>query len=172
MNYLYGRKWHPEARQPVREMTEDQARAAFAKGPQVGVFALPEPGGVPAYTLQMSAEAETVRVGHYTEEGSVAANIHYRVLEGDDRLFLAQVGEWLYPEDGKFHSMDQAKAFRQFFFKPDGTAEVRSRIHGAPAETVEQFSDVDVSDHWVDRVTWGDWDRIGLHHPKAPDQAS
>ena len=60
----------------------------------------------------------------------------------------------------------------QYFFKPDGTAEVRSRITGAPAETVEQFSDVDVSDHWVDRVTWGDWDRIGLHHPKAPDQAS
>ena len=63
--------------------------------------------------------------------------------------------------------MDQAKAFRQFFFKPDGTAEVRSRIHGAPAETVEQFSDVDVSDHWVDRVTWGDWDRIGPHQPEG-----
>ena len=92
--------------------------------------------------------------------------------EGEDRPFLKEVAEWLYPDDEQFYAMERAKAFREYFFKPDGTAEVRSRIIGAPAENVEQFTDVDVSDHWVDRITWGDWDRIGLHRPKAPDPAS
>ena len=171
MDYLYGWTWHDEMRQPVREMTEAKARKAFAKGPQVGVIALPEPGGVPAYTLEMSPEALDVRVVQYTRGGSIAANIDYTVPEGEDRLFLEGVGEWLYPDDDQHYGMLQAKAFREYTFRPDGTAEVRSRITGAAAETVEEFTDVDVSDHWVDRVTWGDWDRIGLHRPKAPDQA-
>ncbi|MCW2763063.1 MAG: hypothetical protein JWR85_3264 [Marmoricola sp.] len=81
------------------------------------------------------------------------------------------MGEWLYPDDGEYHGMGGAIAFRQYFFKPDGRVEVRSRLKDAEAETVEQFTDVDVADHWVDRVTWGDWDRIGPHRPKAPDQA-
>ena len=169
VDYLYGWSWHEEARHAIDEMTEAEARKAFTKGPQVAVIALPEPGGVPAYTLEMNAEAQDVRVIHYTQGGSVAANIDYTVLKGEDRLFLEQVGEWLYPDDDEYCPMFEAKAFREYFFKQDGTAEVRSRITGAKAETVEQFSDVDVSDHWVDRVTWGDWDRIGTHQPTALD---
>ena len=169
MDYLYGWSWHPEQRHPIREMTEAKARKAFAEGPQVAVIALPEPGGVPAYTLEMSADAHDVCVTRYTEEGSIAASIDYTVLDGEHRLFLEQVAEWLYPDDGEYRNMDEAKATRQFFFKPDGNAKVKSRVNDAEAETVEEFSDVDVSDHWVDRVTWGDWDRIGTHQRKAPD---
>ncbi len=169
MQYLYGWKWNPRKRLVLEELTEEKARKAFVTGPQLAVIALPEPDGVPAYTVQMNAEAVDVRVIHYTKGGSVAANIHYSVPEGEDRLFLEQVGEWLYPDDDEYYSELKAKAFRQYFFKPDGIAEVRSRITGAGAETVEQFSDIDVSDHWVDRVTWGDWDRIGTYQPKAPD---
>jgi hypothetical protein len=172
MDFLYGWTWHEDERHPIDEMTEDEARKAFTRGPQVAVIALPEPGGVPAYVLEMSADAEDVRVIQYTPEGSVAANLDYTVPDGEDRLFLEEVGEWLYPDDGKFHSMGSATAFREYFFSPDGTVEVRSRLSGADAETVEEFTDVDVSDHWVDRVTWGDWDRIGLHRPKGPEQGS
>lgn len=170
MQYLYGWTWNARKRLVPEELTEEEARNAFAKGPQVAVIALPEPGGVPAYMLEMSAGASTVAVTHYTDEGSVAARMHYRVRPNDeDKLFLGDVSEWLYPDDGVYHGMSGAKAYRSFSFKPDGTAEVRSRITGAEAETVEQFSDVDVSDHWVDRVTWGDWDKIGTYLPKAPD---
>ena len=166
MEHLYGWSWHPEERLVIDELSEDQARAAFDQGPQLGVVALPEPGAVPAYVLEISAGAEDVRVTQYTPEGSVAATIDYTVVDG--RLFLEQVGEWLYPDDGAYHPMGDAQAFRQYFFKPRGRVKVKSRLAGAAAETVEEFTDVDVSDHWVDPLAWGDWDRIGLHRPSGP----
>ena len=30
-----------------------------------------------------------------------------------------------------------------------------------------RFSEINVSDHWVDPLGWGDWDRIGRHRPEA-----
>ena len=166
MQYLYGWAWHPELRKPIKELSEKQARARFEKGPQLGVTALPEPGGVPIYTITMSAGAQDVRVHRYDEQGSETANIDYTVLDG--RLFLEEAAEWLYADDGQFHDFLGAKASRSYVFKPDGTAKLRSRMTDAEAETVEEFSDVDVSDHWIDPLTWGDWDRVGLYQPKAP----
>jgi hypothetical protein len=166
MEYLYGWDWQPRLRQPVKELTEDEARTRFEDGPQLGVTAVAEPGAVPLYTLTMSGQAQDVRVARYDEHGSVVAQLDWTVVEG--RLWLEEAAEWVYPDDGEFHDLGAALAFRSYYFEPDGTVELRSRLQDAEAETVEQFSDVDVSDHWTEPLTWGDWDRVGLHQPKAP----
>ena len=166
MKYLFGWTWHELLRQPIREMSEAQAKASWTKGPQVCVAAGPEleVGVVPAYTLSMSARAEDVRVTHYTPAGSIEAVLDYETTEG--RLFLMQVTEYLYPDQDRYYSQPQCTAVRSFFFRPDGTGDLRTNISAAEAVTVEEFSGVDVSRHWVDPITtWGDWDRIGTYNP-------
>jgi len=168
MRYLYGWKWNERRRAPVDEMTEQEARAAWEQGPQLGVAAGPdlEPGVVPEYSLTASPHGEDVSVRHYAAEGSVEAVLAYGTVDG--RLFLEEVTEYLYPDDGQFHSQMANLAVRRYFFQPDGYCRLRTRIKEAGAETVEEFSDVDVSDHWLDPLAWGDWDRIGRHRPEAP----
>jgi hypothetical protein len=165
MQYRYGWDWNPRFGKPIKELTEKQARARFDEGPQLGVTALPESGDVPLYTITMSARAQDVSVSRYDEQCSTVAVHHYTVI--DSRLFLEQADEWLYPEDGKTHDMNAALAYRSYSFQPDGMATLHSRVADAEAELVEEFSDVDVSDHWIDPLTWGDWDRVGLYTPKA-----
>jgi hypothetical protein len=168
MKYLYGWSWHDEDRHPIDGLTEDEARKAWEDGPQLGVAAGEdlEPGRVPAYSLEMNAHAEDVRVKHYNAEGSIEAVLDYGTFEG--RLFLEQATEYLYPDDGEFHTAFGSTAIRMYFFKPDGHAELRTRMRETEVETVEEFDGVDVSDHWLDPLEWGDWDRIGRHRPAAP----
>jgi len=40
-------------------------------------------------------------------------------------------------------------------------------VETAPAATIEEFTGVNVSDHWLDPLEWGDWDRIGEYRPTA-----
>jgi hypothetical protein len=167
VNYLYGRGWHPSGRFPIGEMTEDEAHKAWQKGPQLGVAAGDDldRGKVPEYVLELNAQGEDVDVFWYDAAGSVVASVSWQTI--DDRLFLSDVAEWLYPDDGEFHEMDECLAFRKYLFKPDGYARLRSDVKSADAVTVEEFTDVDVSDHWLDPLAWGDWDRIGRHRPTA-----
>jgi len=168
MKYLYGWAWHDEDRHPIDELTEEQARTAWDDGPQLGVAAgegLAD-GAVPEYSLELSPHGEDVRVNYYTSEGSIEAIYDYGTI--DDRLFLEEVTEYLYPDDGQHHSHIANLAVRMYFFKPDGYCRLRTRIKETGVETVEEFSDVDVSDHWLDPLAWGDWDRIGRHRPEAP----
>jgi hypothetical protein len=172
MTYLYGWKWHDQDRHPIDEMTEEQARKAWVDGPQLGVAAGDdlEPGRVPAYSLEMSAMAEDVRVNLYDAAGSTEVILDYGTIDG--RLFLEEVTEYLYPDDGEYHSQGGHVAVRMFSFTPDGTCELRSRLKETGVETVEEFDGVDVSDHWLDPLDWGEWDRIGTHRPAHSDPAA
>jgi hypothetical protein len=167
MQYRFGWKWNDDGRHPVDEMTEEQARRAWTAGPQLGVVAGEDvsDGTVPAYSLEMSPEAADVRVNHYDAAGSIEAILDYGTIDG--RLFLEEVTEYLYPDDGEYHSQMGSLAVRMYFFKPDGHCELRSRVKETGVETVEEFTDVDVSDHWLEPLSWGDWDRVGQHRPTA-----
>ncbi|MGY2875928.1 hypothetical protein ACVW00_003118 [Marmoricola sp. URHA0025 HA25] len=167
MNYLYGRAWHEQGRFPVGEISEDEARKVWDNGPQLGVAAGEslERGSAPEYSLEMSAHAADVDVNHYDESGSVVASLGWQTIDG--RLYLSDVAEWLYPDDGSFHEMDECLAVRKYLFKPDGYARLRSDVKAAGGVTVEEFTGVDVSDHWLEPLAWGDWDRIGRHRPTA-----
>jgi len=165
MTYLYGRSWLAGKRSPVRPIDEEQARRVFERGPQLGVAAVEGPGLVPRYVLTMSARAESVTVHRYDEHGSEISSTAYHVVDG--RLFLFSATEWLYPDDGQYHGMMGALADRTYLFKPDGYARLRTKVEAAPAPTIEEFTDVNVSDHWLDPIEWGDWDRIGEHRPTA-----
>jgi hypothetical protein len=167
MTYLYCWKWNERRRSPVDELTEEQARRAWEDGPQLGVAAGErlEPGKVPAYTLTMSPHGEDVSVHRYTAEGSIESITGYETFEG--RLFLSDVTEYLYPDDGQFHGMSASTASRTYTFRPDGYSRLRTSVEEADADTVEEFTDVDVSDHWLDPLEWGDWERIGHHRPTS-----
>jgi len=125
LNYIYGWAWHEQGRFPVEGLDEAQAKKKWAKGPQVSVSAGEDlvEGKVPAYTLSMSARAEAVDVYLYDAEGSVVSVLGWRSV--DERLFLTDVIEYLYPEDGDFHEQDECLANRQYLFKPDGYAGLR-----------------------------------------------
>jgi hypothetical protein len=165
--YLYGWSWNslPDCRFPVDEMTEAQARKVWdEKGVQFSVSAGPglEPGRVPDYTLAVGYAGETATVERYDAQGSIGVILHYRLVDG--RLFLMFVTEYLLPDDGEFHDQDDTLGVRMFHFKPDGYCELRTSVTAAPEDTVEEFSGVDVSSHWIDALEWGDWDRVGYYN--------
>jgi hypothetical protein len=165
--YLYGWTWNkfPDMRRPVKPMTEAQARKVWdEKGVQFSVSAGPdlEPGRVPDYTLAVGYAGESATVERYDAQGSIQVIMNYDLVDG--RLFLANVTEYLLPEDGKFHRQDDTLGVRKYLFKPDGHCRLRTSLTAAPEDTVEEFSGVDVSSHWIDALEWGDWDRVGYYN--------
>ncbi|WP_028045834.1 hypothetical protein [Cellulomonas sp. URHE0023] len=165
MTFLYGRSWFSDERKPVEPITEEEARRVFDKGPQLGVAAVDGVGSVPRYTLTMSARAEDITVHLYDEHGSEVSALSYDTQQG--RLFLFNVTERLYPDDGQYHGTPGYLATRTYYFKPDGYSRLRTKVKAAPAATIEEFTGVNVSDHWLDPLEWGDWDRIGEYRPSA-----
>jgi hypothetical protein len=165
MTFLYGRSWFSDERKPVEPMTEQEARRVFDTGPQLGVAAVDGVGSVPRYTLEMNARAQSVDVYLYDEHGSEVSALAYHTEKG--RLFLFNVTERLYPDDGRYHGTAGNLATRTYLFKPNGYARLRTKVKEAPAATIEEFTGVDVSDHWLDPLEWGDWDRVGEYRPSA-----
>ena len=165
MTFLYGRAWFSDERKPVQPISEEQARRVFDDGPQLGVAAVEGVGFVPRYVLEMNARAESVTVERFDEHGSVVSSTSYHTQKG--RLFLMQVDELLYPDDGRYHGMPGNLATRTYYFKPNGYARLRTKVKAAPAATIEEFTGVNVSDHWLDPLEWGDWDRIGEYRPSS-----
>lgn len=164
MNYLYGTAWHTSGRFPIDPLSAAEAEKKWATGPQVSVSAgdgLVE-GAVPAYTLKMSANAEDVDLQRYDAAGSVVQAYAWQTIGG--RLFLSDVTEYLYPDDGENHEQNESIGTRIYYFKPTGYARLRTQVPGQPAK-VEEFTDVDVSSHWREPIGWGDWDDIGTSEP-------
>lgn len=162
MSYLYGTGWDAGECVVVRETDEAGARVLFTSGPRLAVIAGPEvaEGQVPVFSLALSAGGEYVDVTHYDPgTGSVVAIMGWRPSAG--RLFLTDVTEYLYEDDGAFRSQSGSKAARTYLFVPSGEVTLTQYVAGT--ETREVYSDVDVSTHWADPVGFGDWDRLGTH---------
>ena len=160
MNYLYGLKWNkrPTFLCPVRPMTEEQAREAWDSEDEVfSVSAGPdlEAGKVPTYTINIGAN-ETVVVDRYHPGGSLASSYYYdaeSTIRDGSRLFLSQVSTW-----------DGEEGHATYEYRPDGWG--RTRVDEDGTDVVYEFSGIDVSGHWIEPgLSWGDWDRIGLHEP-------
>lgn len=160
MNYLFGLKWNkrPKYLRPVDEMTEEQARKAWEAPDEVfSVSAGPdlEPGRVPAYTLTVGVN-ETVVVDRYHPSGALAVSYFYTAestIRDGSRLFLGHVSTW-----------DGEGGHASFSYRPDGWA--RTMVKEGAEDVVYELTGVDVSGHWIDPgLSWGDWDRIGLHEP-------
>jgi hypothetical protein len=160
MNHLFGLKWNtnPKYLSPIRPMTEEQARKAWETPDDVfSVSAGPdlEPGRVPAYTLHVGAN-EGVVVDRYHPSGRLASSYFYdaeSTIRSGSRLFLAQVSTWT--ED---------RSHTSYEYRPDGWG--RTTVKDGEESVVYELSGVDVSGHWIEPgLSWGDWDRIGLHEP-------
>jgi hypothetical protein len=113
------------------------------------------PGRVPAYTLTVGVN-ETVAVHRYRPTGSLALTLFYEAestIRDGSRLFLRQVS--------MRHEDLSGTAFE---YRPDGWG--RTRIKEGHEDVVYEFTGVDDSGHWIEPgLSWGDWDRIGLHEP-------
>jgi hypothetical protein len=159
MNYLFGAKWNtnPKYLSPIRPMTEQQARQAWEGDGTFSVSAGPdlEPGRVPAYTLAVGVN-ETVVVHRYHPTGALAASLFYDAqptIRDGSRLFLSQVSTW-----------DGEGGHATYSYRPDGWG--RTTVKDGTDDVVYEFSGLDVSAHWIEPgLSWGDWDRIGLHEP-------
>lgn len=175
MNYLYGVNWHDQLRKPIRPLTAAAAKRKFGSGPQLSVSAGPalEAGVVPDFTLLVGAEGSSVAAVFYDASGTVTTRYDFSVPDGGDhdRLFLHQVTLWSYPEGDRWFDLMHARATIIVQFRPDGWARRRFAQTGAPQAHVTEYVDVDVSQHWEDRPSFGDWDRFGLRRePALPNE--
>lgn len=167
MTFRYGHDWNTRMLQPIREMTEKAARAAFERKPQVSVSKVGE-GGVPEYTLVLGTGGQHVRVYRYDASGSVVECFDYSQVEGDDRLFLDNYATWVYADDAVGpQDFPESKAYKAWLFRHDGTARCRETVKGLEEARISEYRDLDVSGHWRDRPQWGEWDSFGLHPEPA-----
>lgn len=169
MTFLYGRDWHPTLRKPIGQLDGTQARSRWKSGPPFSVSSVPQPaaGQVPAYTLVLGPEGEFVKTYRYNPAGSIVSIYTFRPWEERaGEHFLKEVTVYLYPDDDRWYDQTKANAISTFSFRPDGWARRRLDIKAAPHVQVEEYTDVDVSDHWVPSPTFGDWDRFGI--PREP----
>ena len=160
MNYLFGLKWNKRSKylRPVDPMTEDQARKAWeTPGEVFSVSVGPdlEPGRVPAYTVTVGVN-ENVSVDRYHPDGALAVSYSYHAestIRDGSRLFLFQVSTW-----------GEDRSYASYEYRPDGWG--RTMVREGEDDVVYEFSGVDVSGQWIDPgLSWGDWDRVGLHEP-------
>jgi hypothetical protein len=169
MNYLYGLRWHDQLHQPIRPMSEKQARRSWEQGPQFCVAGGPDlaPGTVPDWSLVVGREGEFVKATRYDEVGRTVSVYTFRPQDGrPGETFLRSVTLYTYPDNEHWYSQMECSAVALYHFEPDGSGERRLKVKAAPADEVNVFEGVDVSQHWVPQIEWGDWDRFG--QPREP----
>lgn len=168
MMYRYGFKWNarPKYREPVNEVAEQRARTLWDGGEHVSVSKVAASEGVvPEYTIVSSEQGTNVVVDHYNGPGSLILTVHSKSQGDSSSIFLTNVVSYLYPDDDAYYSVGGNVGSRQILFRPDGYAKVWTRVKEAPAESVDEYRDVDVSEFTVPALAWGDWDRLGYWEP-------
>lgn len=169
MNYLYGHRWHEKLRKPIRPMTESEARKRWEQGPQLCVAGGVdlEPGTVPDWSLVVGQRGEFVKATRYDELGRIVSVYAFRPQdERPGEMFLRAVTLYTYPDTERWYDQMHASAVAMYHFNPDGSGDRLLKVKAAPADELVEFDGVDVSEHWVPQVAWGDWDRFG--QPREP----
>lgn len=163
MTYRFGWKWNVRMIQPIDEKTEDEARQAWDAGEQFCVTSIREGNGLPQWTVLIANGADFVKVYRYDHNGSIAEITTFEAVEqGGDRLLLAAMVTYVYPDDADraLGQMDSV-AHKSWAFWPDGRASCRETVKALPEVRVTEYQDVDLTHLWVDRPTFGDWERWG-----------
>lgn len=176
MQYRFGRDWNSFTREPIDEITEEQAGRRWVEGPAFSVSRVREGEVVPDWTLVVRPGGDYLKISRYDEHGSTVQVQHLSQEEGGDGLFLAQLTTYVYAEDATgVQDFTDAVAHKIWRFWPDGRARCRETITSQPQARVTEYRDVDVSPLWVGATpTFGDWDRWGdMPEPQvAPDAGS
>lgn len=184
MTVYYGVEWNEDLRFVIDSYTEERARELFHKGPRLcavvgeGLLTDPQsareaertgaPRPVPEFSLNVAPAALTedgvtkrfyAGTQFYGEHGSIVMGYDWR-QEGD-RLFLRTVVFWQYPDDGVFHSMDEALLFEEVNFSLDGTSRTITDDKSKPMLDVVDRCDVDLRANWEPIPDFGDWAGLG-----------
>lgn len=163
VQYRYGRDWHSFKRVPMNEITEEEARRRWEKGPAFSVTRLRDGAEVPDWTLLVSPGGPYLKVSHYDRNGSTVEVQHWQRQEVGHGLFLHQLTTYVYP-DGATRTQDAmgAIAHTTWQFWPDGRALSRKVITSQPEARITRYEGVDVSLLWGLPLTFGEWDRWGV----------
>ena len=163
VQYRYGRDWHSFKRAPMNEITEEEARRRWEKGPAFSVTRLRDGAEVPDWTLVVSPGGACLKVSHYDRNGSTVEVQHWQRQEVGHGLFLHQLTTYVYP-DGATRTQDAMRAIAHttWQFWPDGRALSRKVITSQPEAKITRHEGVDVRSLWAPPLTFGEWDRWGV----------
>ncbi|WP_131104119.1 hypothetical protein [Ornithinimicrobium sufpigmenti] len=162
MHYRFGRDWNSFTGEPIDEISEEQVRERWEKGPAFSVSRIGDGHRVPDWTLIVRPGGDYLKVSRYDENGSTVEVRHFSEEEGGDGVFLSQLTTYVYEDADRPQSFSEAVAHKIWQFWPDGRARCRETITSQPQARVTEYRDVDVSPLWVGATpTFGDWDRWG-----------
>ncbi|MER6764216.1 MULTISPECIES: hypothetical protein [Amycolatopsis] len=87
-----------------------------------------------------------ITVKFFDGHGSTRLSYGFWLME-PDTLFLRHVVRWEYPDDGKFHAMNEAVFIEDIFWeKPDGV--VRRELRQGNSVSSEDYRDVLIDANW------------------------
>lgn len=174
MQYRFGRDWNPFTGRPIDEISAEQTRRRWEKGPAFSVSRVGDERGVPDWTLVVRPGGDYLKVSRYDEHGSIVEVRHFRQEEGGEGVFMSQLTTYVYPDDAQGpRSFTEAVAHKIWQFWPDGRARCRETITSQPQARVTEHRGVDVSGLWEPAPVYGDWDRWGdLPDPQTTPPSS
>lgn len=149
-----------------KPLTERTAKRRYE---QVGRWFTAVVGDVsdPACVLEINPR-EPYRFGvkFFDGHGSVRLSYGFYLME-PDRLFLRQVTRWEYPDDGKFHPMNESTVVEILFWEEvDGV--VRRRVDDRGTVHAEDYRDVPVDANWEPYPAFGDFASIARENRDQP----
>jgi hypothetical protein len=178
MRYIYCHRWNDWLWQPRQPLREKQARARFngeVPDPNdwfsVVAFGdgMPD-SGVPDYVLEVLPHAAYINVFFYDMTHNLRFIYGFEKTEG--RMFLSELTEYTYPDDGKRYTQGDCTIVESFIYRPDGYVRSRLDDNARPTIEVTEYRDVDVSAHWEDIPEFGNWEPFGRHYRWAKPGAA
>ncbi|MFD2473655.1 hypothetical protein [Amycolatopsis silviterrae] len=162
----YCRAWGGDDRTMWQPLTERTAKRRYEDG---GKWFSAVIGDVsePDCVLEINPQSPyRITVKFFDGHGSTLLSYGFWLME-PGQLFLKHVVRWEYPEDGVFHSMNEATLIEDVFWeKPDGV--VRRELQQGNSVSVEGYRDVPIDANWEPYPAFGDFASIARRDRDDP----
>ena len=154
----------------IEAMSEAEARARYEAGPWFSVasgmglatsaeLARAAVQTVPEYSLEIEPSAVAVNTFLYEANDSIWLIYHFKCLE--DRLFLAEVTRYEYPDASRWYGQNEATLIETISYTPDGVTLQAEHDTVSKRRRVTERDQVDVTPHWEPIPEFGDWSGLG-----------
>ncbi|MFB9927095.1 hypothetical protein ACFORO_18655 [Amycolatopsis halotolerans] len=166
----YCKAWGGERRTMTQPFTERTVKRRYENNGRWFSAVIGEVSD-PDCVLEINPQAPyPITVKFFDGHGSTRLSYGFWRME-PDTLFLRHVVRWEYPDDGKFHAMNEAVFIEDVFWeKPDGV--VRRVFRQGNSVSSEDYRDVPIDANWEPYPVFGDFASIAREDRDHPPRQS
>lgn len=150
----YSERWSDLAGGPTGVISEEAARERDQSG-EAYTITLGDPED-PDRVLDVAWKNDHLGVWFFDDQ--VRRSVHFSFKVHGDKLFLATVMNWKYPEGAVLRN--EATTIERVAFTPEGVVTHEITDKAAGEKTARDLADVDVTSNWEEIPAFGQWDSV------------